>query len=158
MVHFFLTTRLRLVVFYFAPLISVLLVLAALPLRAQTILPTTELSINGITLQAEIAATPASMQRGLMFRESLPPNHGMLFVFNPPQRQCFWMKNTLLPLSIAFINETGLITRITNMHPLSEQTHCPPGDITYALEMEQGWFSQYGITTGTRIKNLPKPQ
>src|SRR5690554_5425657 len=110
MTYFFQTTRPRLVVFYFAAIISYLAVLGLQPLRAQSILPTTQLSINGIAVQAEIAATPASLKRGLMFRESLPPNHGMLFVFNKPQIQCFWMKNTPLPLSIAFIDKTGVIT------------------------------------------------
>lgn len=157
MADFLQTTRPCLVVFYFATIISVLSALGAQPLRAQTILPTTELSINQITVQAEIAATPASLKRGLMFRESLPPNHGMLFVFNQPQIQCFWMKNTPLPLSIAFIDEMGVITRITDMQPLSEQTHCPPEEVSYALEMAQGWFSQYGITAGARIDNLPAP-
>lgn len=155
MAYFFHTTRLRLVVFYFATIISVLAALGSQPVWSQSILPTTELSINDITVHAQIAATPASLKRGLMFRESLPPNHGMLFVFSPPQLQCFWMKNTPLPLSIAFINETGVITRITQMQPLSEQTHCPPGDISYALEMAQGWFNRYGITAGTRVENLP---
>ncbi|HBT31853.1 MAG TPA: hypothetical protein DEB15_02955 [Pusillimonas sp.] len=157
MADFLQTTGQRLVVFYFAIFFSTSLALGAQPLRAQTILPTTELSINQITVQTEIAATPASLQRGLMYRESLPANHGMLFVFNQPQLQCFWMKNTPLPLSIAFINQTGAIIHIADMQPLSEQTHCPPGEISYALEMEQGWFNRYGITTGAKVENLPAP-
>lgn len=124
---------------------------------AQSLLPRKELTIKGISVQAEIASTHAARQKGLMFRERLPQNHGMLFVFEAPGIHCFWMKNTPLPLSIAFIDTKGVIQRISNMTPHDEATHCPPTDVLYALEMEQGWFQKYDITTGTKIEALPKP-
>lgn len=156
----FQTTGQCLVVFYFFGLIILgSFTFITSSAQAQSVLlPTTELTVGKIRAQAEIAATPASLQRGLMFRESLPPDHGMLFVFNPPQRQCFWMKNTPLPLSIAFIDAAGKIIDIQRMQPLSEQAHCPPGDIAYALEMEQGWFNRYGIRVKQRVQNLPPPR
>lgn len=123
--------------------------------QAQSLLPTTELTINNITVQAELATTSAALQKGLMHRSSLPQNHGMLFIFRAPVFQCFWMKNTPLPLSIAFIDTSGTITRIADMTPHDEAAHCPPGDIMYALEMEQGWFRQYDIQAGASVKGLP---
>lgn len=123
--------------------------------QAQSLLPTTELTINNITIQAELATTSAAHQQGLMYRASLPPDHGMLFVFASPVFQCFWMKNTPLPLSIAFIDAGGTITRIADMTPHDEAAHCPPGDIVYALEMEQGWFRKYNIQAGASVNGLP---
>ena len=135
---------------------AVVLMLAIGPTsQAQSLLPTTELTINGIMVQAELATTNAAHQRGLMHRTKLPPNHGMLFVFKTPVFQCFWMKNTPLPLSIAFIDAGGTITRIADMTPHDEAAHCPPGDIAYALEMEQGWFRQYNIQAGASVQGLP---
>ena len=141
----------------FRPLLTIVGLALGFSLAAQgqSLLPTTELEINGIKVQAEVAATHASRQKGLMYREKLPENQGMLFVFDQPGLHCFWMKNTPLPLSIAFIDENGVITRISDMQPHSEAAHCPPGDITYALEMEQGWFKRYNITAESRIKGLP---
>ncbi len=123
--------------------------------RAQALLPTKALAIKGIALQAEIAATAAALEKGLMYRRSLPPDHGMLFVFNEPTFQCFWMKNTPLPLSIAFIDANGTINRITHMAPHTETAHCPPTEILYALEMEQGWFDRYQIKPGDVVDGLP---
>ncbi|OXR48445.1 hypothetical protein PuT2_12180 [Pusillimonas sp. T2] len=135
--------------------LGLILALCTLSAHAQTLLPVRELTIKSATITAEVAATPEALSKGLMHRPTLPPNHGMLFVFNPPTFQCFWMKNTFLPLSIAFIDSKGVITRITDMRPLDETAHCPPGDIAYALEMAQGWFRQNHIGTGDQLSGLP---
>ncbi len=92
-----------------------------------------------------------------MQRQSLPPNHGMLFVFEKIGMPCFWMKNTPLPLSIAFIDAQGIIVNIADMQAHSLDTHCPTGPVIYALEMEQGWFRRHQVKAGASVKNLPKP-
>ncbi len=135
-------------------------VLAALlvpigPTHAQAQLPTETLTIRFFQNTAEIAKTPAQRSRGLMGRTSLPQNHGMLFVFEQPERQCFWMKNTPLPLSIAFIDAQGRISSIANMTPFSEETHCSTEPVPFALEMEQGWFQKRGVLAGDTVKIPP---
>lgn len=135
-------------------------VLAALlvPLAAsaqQALLPTAQLKIKNVTIQAEVAATEASRSYGLMNRMSLPENQGMLFVFEHVDTPCFWMKNTPLALSIAFIDPHGKITNIADMQPHSLDAHCPTAPVQYTLEMEQGWFAQHNINAGDTVKNLP---
>lgn len=119
-------------------------------------LPLVQLSIGPHQLQAEVAATESSRNYGLMNRESLPSDHGMLFVFDSVGRPCFWMKNTPLPLTIAFIDRHGIIVNLADMQPYSEATHCPVAPVLYALEMEQGWFQSKGIQPGQQIVNLPE--
>lgn len=119
------------------------------------LLPVTELKIAQYTVQAEVAATDASRALGLMHRQSLLPNHGMLFVFDGAADHCFWMKNTPLPLSIAFIGADGNILNIADMQPYSEQSHCPAGPALYALEMQQGWFHDRKIQAEEQIIGLP---
>ncbi len=119
------------------------------------LLPTAQLQIGPHTVQAEVAATEASRSYGLMNRASLPPDHGMLFVFESVGMPCFWMKNTPLPLSIAFLDTSGRIVNIADMQPYSLDNHCPTGPIAYALEMEQGWFRQRQIKAGSVVTNLP---
>ena len=119
-------------------------------------LPTVELSIKGHRLVAEVAATEATRSTGLMNRFSLQPDHGMLFVFKGPQPQAFWMKNTYVPLSIAFIDGDGLIINIEDMAPLTENTHPSRGRALYALEMKKGWFVERDIAPGARIEGLAK--
>ncbi|GAB2898909.1 DUF192 domain-containing protein [Paralcaligenes sp. KSB-10] len=128
------------------------------PARSQSLLllPTTELTVGAQPVQAEIAATEASREQGLMYRQSLLPDHGMLFVFERAEQQCFWMKNTLLPLSIAFIAANGKILNIADMQPQTEDAHCPSGPILYALEMQQGWFAEHRIQAGQAVLGLPK--
>ncbi|HEY9571961.1 MAG TPA: DUF192 domain-containing protein [Pusillimonas sp.] len=116
------------------------------------------LTIGHHKVNAEIAATDATREHGLMGRKALAPDHGMLFVFDQAAAQCFWMKNTPLPLSIAFITTGGSILSIAMMEPFSEAVHCPPGPILYALEMQQGWFTRAGIRPGAAVGGLPKPQ
>jgi uncharacterized membrane protein (UPF0127 family) len=105
--------------------------------------------LDGITLQAgmhniraEVARTPLQTQTGMMFRREMAQHEGMLFVFDGPQRRCFWMKNTSLPLSIAFIADDGSIVNLADMQPLSEVSHCSEQPVRYALEMNQGWFAK----------------
>ncbi len=120
--------------------------------RAQSGLPTITLQAGMHLIKAEVANTPATQQIGLMHRQALPLNGGMLFIFKRPEVHCFWMKNTPLPLSIAFIDDTGEITNIADMEPNSEQSHCAAKAVRYALEMKQGWFERKGITAGSRLR------
>ena len=119
------------------------------------ILPTVALSINGHKITAEVAATPERRSTGLMHRFSLQPDHGMVFVFDYPEPQGFWMKNTFIPLSIAFIDADGRIVNIEDMRPQDESTHWSRGIALYALEMKQGWFAGRKIAAGDVIKGLP---
>ncbi|MFA5520148.1 MAG: DUF192 domain-containing protein [Castellaniella sp.] len=135
-------------------LVSTLLAPPAIHAQAQR-LATAELSIGGHALLAELADTEALRSYGLMNRRYLPPDHGMLFVFQTPGRPCFWMKNTPLPLSIAFISPSGHIVNIEDMSPNTLDAHCAAGRIRYALEMNQGWFAQHGIRAGARVDGLP---
>ncbi|WP_371743183.1 DUF192 domain-containing protein [Pollutimonas harenae] len=127
------------------------------PVHAQgMLLPTTQIKVGPQTVQAEVAATDASRSYGLMNRQSLPTDHGMLFVFDSVGMPCFWMKNTPLPLSIAFIDAQGMIVNIADMQPHSLDTHCPAAAIVFALEMEQGWFKRHQIKAGMAVKQLPQ--
>lgn len=107
-------------------------------------------------IQAEVAADPASRQQGLMHRTSLAPNHGMLFLFEQAAIHCMWMRNTLIPLSVAFLNEEGLILNIETMEPLNDRSHCAAAPARHALEMEAGWFDKKGVRPGMRITGIPK--
>jgi uncharacterized membrane protein (UPF0127 family) len=104
------------------------------------------------TLRVEIAETPETMIKGLMERPSMPRDQGMLFVFAQTGRAPFWMKNTLIPLSIAFIDEGGVIVHIEDMEPLTENLHTPPSDYRYALEVNQGWFRDNGVQVRDHVQ------
>jgi uncharacterized protein len=119
-------------------------------------LPTVQLSIKGHGLVAEVAATTPTRTVGLMRRFSLKPDHGMLFVFDAPQPLAFWMKNTFVPLSIAFIGADGRILNIDDMAPQTETTHPSRGPALYALEMKKGWFAERGIVAGYRVEGVDK--
>ena len=108
-------------------------------------------------IKAEVAATDAQRAQGLMHRESMPVNAGMVFVFDAPATQCMWMKNTLLPLSVAFIDAEGRIVNIRDMQPQTLDSHCSTKGVPvkYALEMNRGWFQQKHIKPGMKIGNLP---
>ena len=103
----------------------------------------------------EVAATPDARRRGLMGRMHLAADGGMLFVFEQPGRHCFWMRDTPLPLSIAFIDSPGRIASLADMQPRTETQHCPGTDVRYALEVRQGEFGRRGITTRTQVDGLP---
>jgi uncharacterized protein len=121
----------------------------------QPTLRTTKLTAGIHVITAEIASTPQSRMIGLMMRERLAPNHGMVFVFEDKSQHCFWMRNTLIPLSIAFIDDDGTVVSIADMSPKSEASTCPQRPVRYALEMDQGWFAKRGVTAGSKINGLP---
>lgn len=122
--------------------------------RAADALPTVALTSGLYVIQAEVANTPETRTRGLMFRKSMPANGGMLFVFPRAEQQCFWMKNTLIPLSIAFLDDRGAIVNIADMQPQSEDTHCSAQPVRYALEMNQGWFAAKRIGPGAVVSGI----
>jgi uncharacterized membrane protein (UPF0127 family) len=115
-----------------------------------------ELSVGLHRIEAEVAATQPARAQGLMHRTAMPPQHGMLFVFPQDAAHCFWMKNTLLPLSIAFIDADGRVVQIAEMTPRSEQNHCATRPVRYALEMNAGWFVQRGLKTGDRVAGIER--
>lgn len=114
------------------------------------------LVVGGQTIQVELAATPQARQRGLMGRTWLAPDSGMLFVFEAPGRQCFWMRDTVLPLSIAFIDDAGRVIQLTEMQPRTDTLHCPPTEVRYALEIAQGSFLRARLAPGTQLHGLPR--
>jgi uncharacterized membrane protein (UPF0127 family) len=118
-------------------------------------LPATPLTIGKSKVIAEVAATPDQRTTGLMYRFSLKPDHGMIFVFDRAEPQSFWMRNTYIPLSIAFIGSDGRILNIADMAPRDESLHWSSGPAQYALEMRKGWFADRGIQPGDRVEGLP---
>jgi len=135
---------------------TALLLLLLSPAQAQGPGPQISLSIDGHTLNAEVAATVETRMRGLMHREKMGKNEGMLFVFDELGYHSMWMKNTLIPLSVAFIDEQGRIINIADMEPHSERTHGATGPARFALEMNVGWFKARNIAAGAKIKGLEK--
>ena len=131
------------------------LALLAAAARAQQ-LPVVELSTGMHLIHAEVADSAAGRMQGLMYRESLPTSAGMVFVFEENALHCMWMKNTLVPLSVAFIDEAGAILNIADMQPKSEQSHCAAKPARYALEMNKGWFAQRGVKPGAKLRGLEK--
>ena len=131
------------------------LLLAAAPALAQQ-LPVVQLRAGMHLIRAEVAADYSTRGRGLMYRKSLAPNAGMLFIFDGAALQCMWMKNTYIPLSVAFLDEKGEIINIADMQPHSEQSHCAARPALYALEMDRGWFAQRGIKPGMTLAGLEK--
>ena len=129
--------------------------------HADPALPEIALAIKNHKLTAEVAATEEARTTGLMHRRMMPENRGMLFVFSHAAPQSFWMMNTHLPLSIAFIDERGSIVNIADMKPLTTEPHPSAGPAKYALEMNKGWFAKRGIKAGVKIdglKNAPAAQ
>jgi uncharacterized membrane protein (UPF0127 family) len=139
----------------FAAAVTAILALSAVPASAQQKFQVIPLAAGMHVIQAELVANDKDRQQGLMFREKMGQNEGMVFVFDAPATVCMWMKNTLLPLSVAFIDETGKIVNIEDMKPQSTESHCAKKPIRYALEMNQGWFKQKNIKPGTPIGGLP---
>ncbi|WP_157266730.1 DUF192 domain-containing protein [Azohydromonas aeria] len=106
-------------------------------------------------IRAEVALTPEQRATGLMHRREMAAHEGMLFVFEQPAQQCFWMKNTLLPLSIAFLADDGTVVNIADMKPKALDSHCSAKPVRYALEMNQGWFAKRGIQAGAKLSGAP---
>lgn len=130
--------------------------LLAVPAVAYAQLPRIQLNAGIHVIRAELANTPESRMQGLMFRKTLGTSEGMLFVFDEAQRQCMWMRNTYVPLSVAFIDANGAILNVEDMEPLTENSHCAAGDAKFALEMNKGWFASRGLKAGTRIGGIEK--
>ena len=124
--------------------------------RAQPALPTTPLSAGVHLITAELAATDATRMLGLMFRTALAGNHGMLFDFEQRAMHCMWMRNTLIPLSVAFIEDDGTIVNVEDMAPQTDTSHCARKPVRWALEMDKGWFAQRGIKPGAKLNGLPR--
>jgi uncharacterized membrane protein (UPF0127 family) len=134
--------------------VAAALALAAGLAAAQPAAPTVRLNAGIHLITAEVADNDATRTRGLMFRESLAPNHGMLFVFERKGIHCMWMRNTLIPLSVAFIDDDGRIVNIEDMAPQTEVSHCARAPVRYALEMSRGWFASRGIKPGAVIDGI----
>ena len=125
------------------------------PGAPQTVLPRVALSAGMHQIDAQVAFTPEQRSTGLMHRKEMPQHEGMLFVFEQPTTQCFWMKNTLLPLSVAFLADDGMIVNIDEMKPQTLDSHCSAKPVRYVLEMNQGWFAKKGIKAGARLSGKP---
>ncbi len=121
----------------------------------QTELPRTKLSVGMYQIDAQVAASPEQREIGLMFRKNMPQHEGMLFIFESPSRLCFWMKNTPLPLTAAFVADDGSIVNLEDMKPLSTESHCSTKPVRYVLEMNQGWFAKKGIKPGVKLSGRP---
>ena len=118
-------------------------------------LPTIELTAGMHVIRAELALTPAQQATGMMFRREMKGNEGMLFVNEDSGVRCFWMKNTLVPLTIAFIADDGTIVNLADMQPQSERSHCSARHVRFALEMPLGWFDKRGVKAGARLRGQP---
>jgi uncharacterized membrane protein (UPF0127 family) len=128
---------------------------------AQDAMPVVELTAGFHRIEAEVAANDQNRQVGLMNRKAMPPQRGMIFVFAQERTHCMWMRNTYLPLSVAFLDADGAILNIEDMQPQTEDNHCAKRPARYALEMNQGWFAQRGIKPGARLgglERLPPPR
>ncbi len=121
------------------------------PTKAQAILKRVELRVGPTTVLAELAVTAAEHRTGLMFRDKLADGEGMLFVFDRDQRLSFWMKNTKLPLSVAYVDSSGVIREIHDMQPFSLATIGSESSLRFALEVPQGWFARANVSVGDRI-------
>jgi uncharacterized protein len=118
-------------------------------------LRTVPLTAGMYVIQAELAITPLQQQAGMMFRRSMGANEGMLFVNEDHGVRCFWMRNTLIPLAIAFIADDGTIVNIAEMKPQSDDSHCSAGPVRFALEMNAGWFAKRGFKAGSKLRGAP---
>jgi uncharacterized protein len=121
----------------------------------QTNLPRTTLTIGIHQIQAQVAQTPEQHATGLMYRTDMAPQEGMLFVFKTPSQQCFWMKNTLIPLTAAFVADDGTIVNLENMQPQTTESHCSTKPVRYVLEVNLGWFAKKGLKAGAQLRGAP---
>jgi uncharacterized membrane protein (UPF0127 family) len=131
--------------------IAVVPLLATAQPGPQLDLRRTKLSAGMHLIDAQVAQTPEQRQVGLMMRKDMPQQEGMIFIFEQATRQCFWMKNTLLPLTAAFVAEDGRIVNLADMKPQSEEAHCSEEPVRFVLEMNQGWFAKKGIKPGSKL-------
>ncbi len=140
------------------PLLYIVLALLALHVGSvhaqdspQSGLTRTQITAGIYRIHAQVAQTPSERETGLMFRQQMPEAEGMLFVFDQPATQCFWMKNTLLPLTAAFVADNGRIVNLVDMAPQTLDSHCSTEPVRYVLEMNQGWFAKKAIKAGSRL-------
>ncbi|HRA23403.1 MAG TPA: DUF192 domain-containing protein [Usitatibacteraceae bacterium] len=139
------------------PLAALLLAAAGLA-QAEAPLPVRQVKVAGHALRVEVAATIEQRMKGLMFREKLGAGDGMLFVFDEPGYHAMWMKNTPLPLSVAFVDGAGAILNILDMEPHTLDQHAAAGPAVYAIETNKGWFAKRRIKAGDKVTGLPKPK
>jgi uncharacterized membrane protein (UPF0127 family) len=140
------------------PLLWFVIVLASMGCEAQSQpqdLPRITLNAGIHNITAELALSPDERATGLMFRQSMPPNQGMLFVFEQAEQQCFWMKNTLIPLDVAFVADDGTIINIEHMKPQTLDNHCSAKPVRLVLEMNDGWFARKGVSAGSKLMGKP---
>ncbi|HEY1395592.1 DUF192 domain-containing protein [Roseateles sp.] len=142
--------------------LSIAALTAAGPAAAQQIpqtgLPVVELGAGMHLIHAEVARTDEQRAIGLMARKEMAQNAGMIFIFEQPSQQCFWMRNTLIPLSAAFVGDDGTIVNIVEMQPLSDVSHCSTKPVRYVLEMNKGWFDKRGLKAGAKLRGGPWPK
>jgi uncharacterized protein len=122
---------------------------------AQMNLPRVKLSAGMHLIDAQVAQTSDQRTIGLMFRKDMPQHEGMLFVFEQPSGLCFWMKNTVLPLTAAFVADDGTIVNLADMKPQTTDSHCASKPVRYVLEMNQGWFAKRGFKAGSKLGGVP---
>jgi uncharacterized membrane protein (UPF0127 family) len=123
--------------------------------QPQLNLPRVTLGAGMHQIDAQLALTPDQRQVGLMFRADMPQHEGMLFMFEEPAEQCFWMKNTLLALTAAFVADDGTIVNLVDMQPKTTESHCSAKPVRFVLEMNQGWFGKRAIKAGFRLTGKP---
>jgi hypothetical protein len=145
---------------HFRPLLGILLLILATTMvqaqeQPQLDLPRVALGAGMHRIDAQVALAPEQRQIGLMFRAEMPQHEGMLFVFEEPAQQCFWMKNTLLPLTAAFVADDGTIVNLVDMRPQTTDSHCSTAPVRFVLEMNQGWFAKRAIKAGSRLSGKP---
>ena len=140
---------------------SIAFLLAAIAFAAsaqdqpQLDLPRVKLAAGMHQIDAQVAQSFDQRMTGLMHRKEMPQHEGMLFVFEQPSPQCFWMKNTLLPLTAAFVADDGTVVNLADMKPQTTDSHCSDKPVRYVLEMNQGWFARKGIKAGFRLAGRP---
>jgi hypothetical protein len=141
------------------PFVTVLMVLASALAAAQDApqpkLDTIDITAGMHVIKAEVAQTPTQQMIGMMLRKEMGANEGMLFANSDSSARCFWMRNTLIPLSIAFIDDDGTIVNIADMQPQSDASHCSAKPVRFALEMRQGWFAKRGLKAGFKLRGAP---
>ncbi len=139
-------------------LLLALVAVAGCARRGPAGLPIVKIDIGGETVKAEIARSIDEQSRGLMYRREMGKNEGMIFVYEQERVLSFWMRNTFIPLDIAYIKADGTIATIKQMQPLNESSHSSRIKVMYALELNQGWFAEHGIKEGSKVViELPEP-
>ena len=142
----------------FLTIVAALASCAALAQEPQMDLPRVKLSAGMHLIDAQLARNTDERSVGLMYRKEMPQHEGMLFEFEQASQQCFWMKDTLLPLSIAFVADDGTVVNVDEMKPQTLDSHCSLKPVRYVLEMNQGWFAKRGIKAGYKLSGLPLPR